>query len=139
MENTVSNKKSINLVYILTLSLLLMCFNVFADAIIAQYSMSYYSQYMADKIVSNIKNNNVTRVDLTYTGGWAYLANEIKQTIGQNSNVTVDMINIGQNTSSTINAVVISIFGTIKNQQSQLKNSGSFYDYTTSSDGFYSK
>ena len=116
-----------------------MCFNVFADAIIAQYSMSYYSQYMADKIVSNIKNNNVTRVDLTYAGGGAYLANEIKQTIGQNSNVTVDMINIGQNTSSTMNAVVISIFGTIKNQQSQLKNSGSFYDYTTSSDGFYSK
>jgi hypothetical protein len=111
---------------------------VLAEAVIAQYSMSYYNPYVSGQIVNSIKNNDVTHVDLTYTGGMIFLANEIKQAIGQSSDTNVELINIGQ--SASMNAVIVSIFGTVNNiNTSAPKSNRSFYDYTTPNVGFYSK
>lgn len=106
---------------------------VIAEPIVSQYKLSVYSVYVTQQITNDLKNNQVTRVELTYSGAMIFLANDIKQQLIKIATVPIDMTNLGLYNNQTLGYIIVTLYGIRKIPQLQ----GSFYDYTSPNMGFY--
>ena len=137
--------KKIYIILFLNIAMKLICAD--PQNLINQYQFNtLISTYEVSQVISDIKNNNVTLIQISYLAGDLLSAQQLKYMILQQSpiHVQVTLESLGNQISYIINyqqtPITASVYGTPGNNgsnNSNIQGNGSFYNYTTKDSGFY--